>query len=806
MPSNLGSDTIHFPQNVAYHSRIHALMTRLPLWFNRDHKTPAKPPGLASFLEGRHYLSTKQVPSSTILRTAGSSSVTANRDKLLQSGFTLTEQSPLENTSRDLVVKRLIEGEPSMRSNSLASLLEEAADLADRRGALLSTVDSEDTSHSGSEIEPDEALLNETFADRIRFRRKSRYRVKYEDPWKIQAGYILSDIYGQATDIVVWSGDGIRLQDPLPPRILGPTWQGHKTNKVRFSAIADDACKTYVIYNHTHWGKCLRNMELDPKNELHSWAKTLSRRLRAFLRGKSDPSWSKRRKELLWGSQEDRPKKQRAERLIELLKTVDGIFTQRYLCYPEEVWDWSRFDLFTLGNISYLIGDEFLDGELTDTAMLVDTCYSQLKRARKWFKYHSHRGDIERALKEDLHEIPTWCRQFLNVWTRSAAAEGHRKLFLIGLLSQTRGCGTPPPLVVLQSKVKFLQTVSLEPPPMEPYTRSMRKEALGEVLGTLPDSAFTGLATKARVTVTTSSCWESTRREGGTVEAIRSLIAAPDAGHQVPVRDLENGSITRWLDVTTCSTVGELVFYYCLDQVLRIPPKELRYAFLTVVKEPGKARSVTKARACLKVVLDLVNKICSEPLKKGIKSSTSGMAQSNHGWNFFNRLCSDEMKEEVFSLYNREENPYEGYIERDDAFEDIFVSSTDYEEATDQMRHDVARDLGDAWMRKCGIPSLLRGIVVETCYKPRTIFFHANGVLNTIGQPAPEFGENIRSIQLVRGVLMGDPLTKVTLHLTNVVARHLGARLNEPDFYVKFANGMEAYNEFKLGIEHGSTH
>jgi hypothetical protein len=451
--------------------------------------------------------------------------------------------------------------------------------------------------------------------------------------------------------------------------------------------------------------------------------------------------------------------------------------------------------MFTLGNLSFLIGDEFLDGELTKLALSVTTSYSQLKGSRKWFKMHSHRGTLKQALC-DLKEIPHWCRQFVNVWRRWDCSTGARRVYIAGILSQTRGCGTPPPLVLLQSKVKFLRTIELEPPPEPRSAGIIRRAALREVLDELPQEAFTGLRTKARVTVSTSSSWEKTRREGGTIEAAREILASLPIGEGVPVRDLDTGRIECYKDKSAFDSTGEVVFWLSLDHVLRTPEEELKYAFLTVVKEPGKARSVTKARACLKIVLDLVNKIVAQPLEKGLRSSTSGMGKANHGWNLFCRLMSDDVRDMVFNPQTREENPYEGYTERVDTFTDLYAVSTDYKEATDQERHEVARDLGRAWMLKCGIPRLLRAIVEKTCFSPRDVFFYASGVLEDIGIERPEMGKNIRSVRLVRGILMGDPLTKVVLHLTNVVARRVGERMYQPSFYNNFSNGSEAYEKF----------
>jgi hypothetical protein len=160
---------------------------------------------------------------------------------------------------------------------------------------------------------------------------------------------------------------------------------------------------------------------------------------------------------------------------------------------------------------------------------------------------------------------------------------------------------------------------------------------------------------------------------------------------------------------------------------------------------------------------------------------------------------SDDTRDLVFSLEHREENPYEGYVERTDTFADLYVVSTDYSEATDRMQHRVGYDLGQAWMQKCGIPRLLRAIVCKTCFQPREVFFYATGVLKHLGTERPEMGMNINSVRLARGILMGDPLTKVVLHLANVVTRRVAERLHKGEFYNKFSNAGEAFEAISRG-------
>jgi hypothetical protein len=803
MSGNVKDVGLAFPNRPSTHEGVFGLMSKLTLWFNRDSSSPVREPdALTPYTDGTRYLSTKQVPSCLILRHAGSMSVTKNRDNLLRGGFTLTENTRGDDVSRDLTVRRTLEGLLS-QSGSLAEILMESARTLD---ILAESADMEDvgSASSGSENDDVPSVLEEkTERSWIRFRKDSRYRIKYDDPWKIHAGRILGDLKGKAPQTLLWSGDGIRLQDPLPPRLFGKWWNGNPKSKVRFTDLADKMCKLHVLYEHTHWGKRLRELCNEDKGLYTSWARTLRNRINRFLGGSTDPTWSRSQVEAVM-SDTSTNIRARSQRFIELLKTVDGIFLQRYLSYPEEVWTWERFDMFTLGNLSFLIGDEFLDGEMTELGLTVVTSYSQLKAARKWFKSATMKGKFELTQGEIEESVPHWCRQFVNVWARTDYAEGARRAFLIGILSQTRGCGTPPPLVVLQSKVKFLKTISTARPPEDPTMRSLRRRALEKVINDLPQEAFTGLATKARVTVTTAASWEKTRKEGGTIEAAREILESLPIGEDVPVRDLHTGEV-KYRGYSSFDSTGEVLFWLCLDHVLRTPPDLLRQAFLTVVKEPGKARSVTKARVCLKIVLDLVNKLCSRPLERGIRSSASGMGRANHGWNLFCRMMSDDLRDMVFALDSREENPYEGYVERTDTFKDLFVSSTDYEEATDRLMHSVSSDLGGAWMRKCGIPPLLQAIVQKTCFMPRKIFFYASGVLENIGTAEPAYGIKVRSVEMVTGVLMGDPLTKVVLHLVNVVAREVGAGLFDPTFYDTFDNATAAYQAFMHGVRTGPS-
>jgi hypothetical protein len=294
---------------------------------------------------------------------------------------------------------------------------------------------------------------------------------------------------------------------------------------------------------------------------------------------------------------------------------------------------------------------------------------------------------------------------------------------------------------------------------------------LKDVLSDISDEDLTGLATAARVSVTSSACYENMVKEGGTIEAINSLLVSATVGRPVRILDLWTGKHVAYSKLEE-TTVGEYIFWRSLEEVLSMKPDQLRKLKLVMVTEPGKARTVSKGRACLKIVLDVVNKLVAKPFAKAFPSSSSGMEKSNHGWNVYKAFFTSPLFEEVFRPVSVEKTPFNHSVTVEDTvWETLYSSSTDFETATDFLNHEMAWKFADGIMTKVGIPSLLKGVVKATCFQEREIEFRGTGFLSSIGEAGPS--EGIRIIKVVTGVMMGDPLTKVLLHMVNMCVRRL---------------------------------
>jgi len=761
------------------------------LSYDRKKLSYKKPPPYLEDYVGRPlYLSTKQVPSCLAIAKPGSLSVRRNKQILLENNFYLEERTGAE-------VKLLTPGKTEFDRVSASSAISSwlSGDGQENKQPPLPGMGDleEEQSSEPSSDEEDEDSEEPSSDSEEEEDEKSYLKIAYLDYFKVIQAAIYSQQVGRKMKIRVWGGDGLRLQDALPHYVLGDTYTGKR--KVCFHKLALPETKRHVLYQRTYWGLYLckliaRGKDQEPSSDAartSNWAKNLQRRINALLEGKPDPQWSKDTVEKYWADEGRRPTKARAVRFLELLKTVDGMFLQRFLVAPEENWSYEKHDKFVLSCINFLIGDEFLDGQITKEATTLNSSYELLKKVRSKAKLTLlHNWSKERFFQEVGH-LPSALGYFFPLISHIEKFwdDPVRYSYMCGVLSQKRGSGKPPSVVVLKSKIKFLKTVSEKPEPLTPTESGIVSACMDTFLNKQDPSIFTGLTTKARISVTLSACWEQTQKEGGTLSAIQKIVAAGGIGLRVPIRDLETGKVTSMVQLTDV-TVGEYIFWACLDEVLHTPKSDLRVASVVMVKEPGKARTVTKGPACLKIVLDLVNKICSWPLLK-VSSSESGMGKASHGWNFFKTFFMEENKDMNFIPVRTEEMKYNGSVARVVTYQERFVSSTDFETATDNFHHEVAWLLAEPWIRKCGLPKVLRILVRDTCFVPREIYFNADGALKEIGV---DRGEQLRSIPLVRGLLMGDPMTKVVLHLLNICVREL-PMLSKSSSLTRFCSNSE---------------
>jgi hypothetical protein len=746
-------------------------------------------PDVAILMKTRKlYIATRQVPSCTLLTSLGMRIKPENVSIIQELGFPLMYRRKGEVSFRKLSgFKDSASAVSGDQKSYLSSLLENIV----KENRRLFDPDVSDEESDLSEVNQMEYLEGES-DDGSNF----EYKFDFMDPFDIIKAYHVQERLGiNPSEILVWPGGVKRITDQIPAKLLNSVVEeGEKSfrRKTHFSHIENIETKLSIILKHTHWGKLLQRL-CKPTTEEHRrrWALTLRKRIKFFLEGKFDPLWSRDQMRqmspplmvgpLLKGDSdrssnfELRDTKTRAERFFQVLRTIDGTFLQLYLGNLGAAWNWEFFDNFVLGQLNQHLSDEFVDGTIYDWEIMdYPTYYERLKVFRGKIKESFLRNVEFPQLDEETILFRSQIRLLMRL------PEGHYRTQLGGIMIQTRGCGTPPPIVSLRSKIKFLKSTSTAPEPLKRSQLHVVDIVLRGILQDIPDHVFTGLTTKAGVNPTTSACFENLREEGGTSEHVRTIVREGKLGRRIKMINLDTGD---HVDFKTLEEVGigSYIFWRCLEEVMSMPPEVLREAIVVMINEPGKSRTVTKAHAALKVILDAINGICSYPLRKGVESSSSGMGKSHHGWNAFTSFYEEkDIRELIFTIKSKISKPFTiGVDEVEYQYERCWTSFTDFSEATDKSDHKINSYVAEKWMQKCGIPIILRGIVHETCFKPRKIFYHATGILEDLGEYDPLKGMHF--IILRRGILMGDPLTKVCLHLTNKIARDTAKILSATD-------------------------
>jgi len=347
--------------------------TTVSLWYPDTGLVKDIPRQLAPHMEATAYLSTKQVASACMLRHSGSVSVTKNRDVLRRVGFPLNVVGDFAKT-QEIPTENLEEIYPDDSVSNVSSSYEES----ETGFTTEYYVDNE-----AEEEEKGDEPISSSNAERGK-----QYRIQYSDPWKTFAAMELCRRNGVTQPrALVWGGDGYRIQDPLPVSMFGSRWTGGR-RKTRFSDLYEHEIQMYVVLHKTHWGNFLReSSQKGSVCEHRHFCRRLRDKISSFLKGHTHPDLTPEGAEFYFGPKYvPRSRKIRSQRLIEVLKTIDGMFLQRYLSTLSEEWTWRKYDMFVLWNLHHLIDDEFYDGPLANLPEKSMLAYNQLKASRKLFK------------------------------------------------------------------------------------------------------------------------------------------------------------------------------------------------------------------------------------------------------------------------------------------------------------------------------------------------------------------------------------------------------------------------------------
>nr|WKR37711.1 putative RNA-dependent RNA polymerase [Leptosphaeria biglobosa narnavirus 16] len=437
-----------------------------------------------------------------------------------------------------------------------------------------------------------------------------------------------------------------------------------------------------------------------------------------------------------------RVSKHGCHKLRSLLATVDGLVMQLVLSFPmwEDLLSWDRMDQIINCLICQLLPDYFRN-EIPDNL----SAYEKIKRLRGAIKEQGFNpvGNVSSI------DIPREMSFFKVITDFMSDRKTPIDMYRVMLMSQTRASGVPPRSVYLKSLQKIKATLQ-EKPDTARYERVKHYVAEGidmlhremvESIGSESDSEkfWSRVISRAKISLSDSGEFFTNSESGGKLEAAREVLSK---NREIPEVNLETGEYTGRI-LTPNDQVGIRLFHWALG-VFRdrktIYDRGAMSVKISLVAELGKYRAITVSHLAHAITLHVLSHVLLEYIS-AIPSSRSGVGAANHAWNFFKRLSH--------------KNPAGNFIFKEDAY----VFSTDWEEASDWLDHPISQLMLNRLCVNVGIPTWYRQTCCFALCAPRQV---------------EEIDENklLNRYFTTRGVLMGDPVTKVLLHLCHLVARH----------------------------------
>lgn len=442
------------------------------------------------------------------------------------------------------------------------------------------------------------------------------------------------------------------------------------------------------------------------------------------------------------------------QRLRSLLATVDGLLMQVVLAFPgsPEFQSWSRIDQIQRSLISQLLDDYFKD--LEPNRVLT---YEKVKRLRKEIKmngFNPIKGMSDVRVPRELSAM--------RVALSLIRGETPLTYLQVMILSQTRASGVPPRAVydrTLEKTVSILKTPSskellnIVQGPLARSVDHLYSDLLTRIGGSENrEKFFSEVVSTAKISLSDSGEFFTNTNDGGKLEASRRVLRA---NPEIPEIDLHTGQPTGKI-LTKDSPIGERLFHWSCGLFRdrsKVYQTNCMSCRISLVAELGKYRTITVSSLQHAVLLHPFSHMGLKILE-ALPSSESGIGAANHAWNFFKRLSH--------------KNPSASFIFNKDI--ETSVMSTDWESATDYCDPYIAGAMINRFMHLLGVPKWYRETVHFALCAPRQV-----ETLNREGCPIDKFYTS-------RGVLMGDPVTKVVLHLHHLVGRRIAGLLLQDVF------------------------
>jgi hypothetical protein len=358
--------------------------------------------------------------------------------------------------------------------------------------------------------------------------------------------------------------------------------------------------------------------------------------------------------------------------------------------------------------------------------------------------------------------------KFCNVLKLNKTILDIQSVISISYITQTRAVGLPPEPVEHKALEKFYKTIKDKPDKLTPerifeiswgMDQVLRKIIIKKDFINYIDYALT----QSKISISDSASFFHPRTVGGKLESARHILDLfRKKNIPIPIHDLYTGSVQYHIDADDESvSFGTKVFHISIMIAVNNFRKHLDHEphigdlRVSSVKEPGKVRVITVSRFEHSAILHPLAHVMAELLAL-LDSTRPGLKASNHMWEFFKGIKEEDIPlSGIFS----EEYVDEFGTTRRIAGSSIFIGSEDWTAATDSLNPHAVKVVLER-LHRLNFPTFYLDLCIKLLIMPRRVY-----------ERVPvSYQDEIKAIKTC-GVLQGDPVCKIVLHLSHLVSR-----------------------------------
>jgi hypothetical protein len=411
-------------------------------------------------------------------------------------------------------------------------------------------------------------------------------------------------------------------------------------------------------------------------------------------------------------------------KIKDVLDTCDGVFTSIYFAFPE---------MFVAEG--YALSDRISNSVINSCFHNYDRFQKKLKLLRKTVRFHALMKKPMEIDFDNLRDMSYFVLP-MKVFNKLSPKSSKEKMFRVAMFCQTRATGLAGIKQMEESVSEFLESVTQV---KHFVPNELLERCIEAVTGKLASEVYIGRNAEFKVSMSTSACRESSKRNEGKFGYLKDLVR--DAEITIPpLRDGIPG------------TLGNFLWYESVEK-LKHNHDEVMKVNVAAIRENGKARIVTSGSFWKDVALQPFSHITIH-LSKTFDNLRSGLQAGRLGWRFIEKLKYTKGDRDGFNWI------FSG--------RPTYLYTTDWSKATDGPSPEQAWALTGKLLEKTGLDPESLAIVKEYWLGQKQLYYK---------------GKHVGTLR--SGIPMGDPLTKTNLSLAHPVC----------DLYARLKSACVAYEE-----------